>query len=323
MAGPESLLALAPPATVSTIAPTIASPMHQPATNAGPFVRPRGVTSIRTTATIGSGLIAPTPTAEGRKSPIAWPIRFVRVVITTASRCNRPNLRHDLRGSGMPKPFKGVINVEITDSVPDWEPYTQPTAPEAAGGVLFAHGSRFGGHALYIKDRKLKYVYNFAGLDEQVVESTIEVPTGHVVLSASFERDDGDSMPCAGTLTLHVREEEAGEAGSRRSRASSRSPAKGSTSAGRAPSPSPTTTRATTPGPSSAARSTRPPSTSAEQRSSTSRSRRERRSRSTDVRPARNMERRRGEDGDCRLRRASDDRGRAGLRPAGRADRRL
>ena len=111
----------------------------------------------------------------------------------------------------MPKPFKGVINVEITDSVPDWEPYTQPTAPEAAGGVLFAHGSRFGGHALYIKDRKLKYVYNFAGLDEQVVESTIEVPTGHVVLSASFERDDGDSMPCAGTLTLHVREEEAGE----------------------------------------------------------------------------------------------------------------
>jgi arylsulfatase A-like enzyme len=81
---------------------------------------------------------------------------------------------------------------------------------EEAGGVLFAHGSRFGGHALYIKDRKLKYVYNFAGLDEQIVESTVEVPTGHVVLSASFERD-GDSMPCEGTLTLHIREEEAGE----------------------------------------------------------------------------------------------------------------
>jgi hypothetical protein len=27
-----------------------------------------------------------------------------------------------------------------------------------AAGVLFAHGARFGGHALYIKDRKLKYV---------------------------------------------------------------------------------------------------------------------------------------------------------------------
>jgi len=31
--------------------------------------------------------------------------------------------------------------------------------PEASG-VLFAHGSKFGGHALYLKDGKLKYVYN-------------------------------------------------------------------------------------------------------------------------------------------------------------------
>src|SRR5262249_44066419 len=35
--------------------------------------------------------------------------------------------------------------------------------PEAEG-VLFSHGARFGGHALYVKDRKLKYVYNFVGL---------------------------------------------------------------------------------------------------------------------------------------------------------------
>jgi arylsulfatase len=74
---------------------------------------------------------------------------------------------------------------------------------EEAGGVLFSQGARFGGHALYIKDRKLKYVYNFVGLQEQVVESTEEVPTGHVVLSASFERE-GDSMPAEGTLTLHI-----------------------------------------------------------------------------------------------------------------------
>ena len=76
---------------------------------------------------------------------------------------------------------------------------------EEAGGVLFAHGSRFGGHALYIKDRKLKYVYNWVGLDEQIVESTEPVPTGHVVLSASFERE-GDAMPTEGTLTLHIRD---------------------------------------------------------------------------------------------------------------------
>ena len=34
---------------------------------------------------------------------------------------------------------------------------------EDAAGVLFSHGARFGGHALYVKDRKLKYVYNFVG----------------------------------------------------------------------------------------------------------------------------------------------------------------
>ena len=34
-----------------------------------------------------------------------------------------------------------------------------------AQGVLFAHGSRFGGHALYVKDNRLHYVYNFVGID--------------------------------------------------------------------------------------------------------------------------------------------------------------
>jgi arylsulfatase len=43
---------------------------------------------------------------------------------------------------------------------------------EDPAGVLFSHGARFGGHALYVKDRKLKYVYNFVGSNEQTVEST-------------------------------------------------------------------------------------------------------------------------------------------------------
>ena len=81
---------------------------------------------------------------------------------------------------------------------------------EDAQGVLFAHGARFGGHALYIKDGKLKYVYNFVGDNEQVIESTGPVPTGRHVFSASFERE-GDSMPAEGTLTLHVGEETVGQ----------------------------------------------------------------------------------------------------------------
>ena len=31
-------------------------------------------------------------------------------------------------------------------------------------GVVFAHGSRFGGHALIVKDSQLSYIYNFLGV---------------------------------------------------------------------------------------------------------------------------------------------------------------
>jgi arylsulfatase len=79
-----------------------------------------------------------------------------------------------------------------------------------AAGVLFSHGARFGGHALYIKDGKLKYVYNFVGLNEQMIVSAADVPPGPVVLSAVFERE-GESMPTTGTLTLYINEDKVGE----------------------------------------------------------------------------------------------------------------
>jgi arylsulfatase len=82
---------------------------------------------------------------------------------------------------------------------------------EEASGVLFAQGSRFGGHALYVKDRKLKYVYNWVGMFEQLVESEEPIPTGQHVFSASFEKE-GDGLPTEGTLTLHVGEAKVGEA---------------------------------------------------------------------------------------------------------------
>lgn len=82
--------------------------------------------------------------------------------------------------------------------------------PEASG-VLFSHGARFGGHALYLKDGRLRYVYNFVGMDEQIVESDRAVPTGSVVLSASFDMTPG-TMPAEGTLTLHVGKDAVGSA---------------------------------------------------------------------------------------------------------------
>ena len=37
----------------------------------------------------------------------------------------------------MSKPFKGTINVDIRDSVPDWEPFEPPKAPDSAPSVVY------------------------------------------------------------------------------------------------------------------------------------------------------------------------------------------
>ena len=34
------------------------------------------------------------------------------------------------------QPFRGVINVDVRDSEPDWAPYEQPKAPPGAPNVL-------------------------------------------------------------------------------------------------------------------------------------------------------------------------------------------
>jgi len=82
-------------------------------------------------------------------------------------------------------------------------------SPEA-GGVLFSQGSRFGGHALYVKDGKLVYVYNWVGERLQTIASSEPIPLGHVVLSASFERQS-QGLPTQGTLTLHIRDKIVGQ----------------------------------------------------------------------------------------------------------------
>jgi arylsulfatase A-like enzyme len=90
----------------------------------------------------------------------------------------------------------------------------QVDLPDAgAEGVLFAHGSRFGGHALYVKDNRLHYVNNFAGVTEQRVDGTEELPTGEgLILSATFSKAGEDPPGTAhGTLSLFHGDRQVGE----------------------------------------------------------------------------------------------------------------
>jgi arylsulfatase len=82
-----------------------------------------------------------------------------------------------------------------------------------AQGVLFAQGSRFGGHALYVKNNRLHYVNSFVGMFEQMIVGTEDVPTGeNLILSASFDKDGDDPPPVAtGILSLYHGDQKVGE----------------------------------------------------------------------------------------------------------------
>src|SRR5207249_2235344 len=56
-----------------------------------------------------------------------------------------------------------------------------------AEGVLFAHGSPFGGHALYVKDNRLHYVYSFVGMFEQKIVATDELLSGEAYIDLERE----------------------------------------------------------------------------------------------------------------------------------------
>ena len=84
-----------------------------------------------------------------------------------------------------------------------------------AEGVLFAQGSGLGGHSLYIKDRKLHYVYNWLGVDIQKITSDVEIPTGKHIFSAEFKKtgQDPQTRSFLGTLNLYIDNKKVGEAG--------------------------------------------------------------------------------------------------------------
>ena len=87
--------------------------------------------------------------------------------------------------------FKVLAEVEIES--PDAE------------GVIFAHGSRFGGHAIYLKDRRAHYVYNFLGVAPEQTFSSRELAPGRYVIGMDFAKDHvGEHGETIGTTRLHV-----------------------------------------------------------------------------------------------------------------------
>jgi hypothetical protein len=71
--------------------------------------------------------------------------------------------------------------------------------------VIFAHGSRFGGHSLFIKDKKLYYVYNFLGIKPEQEFISTELKPGKYTVGMEFIREGtGKHGESLGKTKLYV-----------------------------------------------------------------------------------------------------------------------
>ncbi len=87
--------------------------------------------------------------------------------------------------------YKILADVEITD-------------PNCSG-VIFAHGSRFGGHALFIKNKKLYYVYNFLGIKPEQQFVSPELKPGKYTFGMEFTKESsGKYNEALGKAKLYV-----------------------------------------------------------------------------------------------------------------------
>jgi arylsulfatase len=80
----------------------------------------------------------------------------------------------------------------------------QVTIPEAgAEGVLINQGGQVGGWSLYAKGGRLKYCYNFFGVEYFFAESEQPIPAGEHQLRMEFKYDGG-GVAKGGNVTLYV-----------------------------------------------------------------------------------------------------------------------
>jgi arylsulfatase A-like enzyme len=144
---------------------------------------------------------------------------------------------NDLQILGNPKDFETFIQMEFHIPVPPSGQYTYypgtSEVPERSAanthgvsykvlaeidltpeseGVIFAHGSRFGGHALFVKDGRLTYAYNFLGIPpEKRISAPLTVTGRHVVGVEFTKARVGEYREGIGPLKLYIDDELVGE----------------------------------------------------------------------------------------------------------------
>jgi hypothetical protein len=118
----------------------------------------------------------------------------------------RPRNKFVYYAGGSPIPFSATPKSYNRP----WSMTAKVVIPKGgAEGVLLAHGGRTGGYAMFVKDQKLRFVYNFLNRDKFWLTSDQKVPEGEVELRYEFEpigKPDiahGKGVPARGQLYIN------------------------------------------------------------------------------------------------------------------------
>jgi len=144
---------------------------------------------------------------------------------------------NDLQIIGNPKDFETFVNMEFKVPVPPSGQYiyypgtTEIPERSAANvhgvsyrilaevdlgaqpeGVIFAHGSRFGGHALFIKNGQVTYSYNFLGIPPEDKISAPLPAAGKHIIGIEFTKEGmGEHREGLGPVALYIDDQKVAE----------------------------------------------------------------------------------------------------------------
>ncbi len=126
--------------------------------------------------------------------------RFERLNATIAGRPQLVTGTTQVLFHGMKRLSEGSV-IDIKNRSFSVTAAVDARADAASSGVLIAQGGRFGGWALYLKQGRLKFVYNLLGMHEYITAATEDLPAGRHQVRAEFAYDGG-GLGKGGDVTL-------------------------------------------------------------------------------------------------------------------------
>jgi len=127
-----------------------------------------------------------------------------------ATQAGRPELitgNSQFLFEGMVLSEQSVVNIKNKSYAVTAEVQVSVSDPE---GVIVAQGANFGGWAIYVKQGKLKYVYNYLGLQTFYVETQDSLIPGRHQVRMEFQYD-GQGLGKGGVVSLYVDGQEKGK----------------------------------------------------------------------------------------------------------------